>query len=462
MAVFASRITRIASEDHYLDRWSLIVVPLCLIGQVLTPGNWRTVMALWFAGALAAWFVLLRSAAKGHIGGVSATIAMLIALMACVALPPASSKDVESYALYGRMTSEYGVSPWSHTPRDFAADPFFPRISPYWSDSPSVYGPVFAVASAGVMELAKRSPLRSRIGFQALAAVALLVSVLIVSKRSSPPMAIVFVGLNPLLLTFGVNDGHCDLLAGLGIAGAVVVLTPANSKEPSVTPAAIVVAGMFIAFAVLVKVSLLPASLGAAVWLWGRRRSWWPPIVLLATVGVVVVVGFALAGGLDALEPLRSAAARHTRFSVWNPFHEVAKVTLGDGLPTQSPADRAVALAANVTVATAGLAFIWRQRRSADPVLAVIAGLAAYQLLGAYVLSWYAAWSLPALTLEWRSRTAALVMGHASLVAIAYLNGYLASMVLTGVLGWLAARWWRSRKQKDEQGKLPRPILARP
>ena len=57
-------------------------------------------------------------------------------LVLAVIVPPMQSNDVWSYATYGRMVSEYQVSPYRHAPADFPGDPVAARSSDFWRDSP--------------------------------------------------------------------------------------------------------------------------------------------------------------------------------------------------------------------------------------------------------------------------------------------------------------------------------------
>jgi hypothetical protein len=143
---------------------------------------------------------------------------------------------------------------------------------------------------------------------------------------------------------------------------------------------------------------------------------------------------------MDALGPLRDATGRHTRFSFWNPLHNLISNHTAAGLPTHSTADGIISTLAGMTVVIVGLLLQWRHRRDVDAAVAVVVGLVVYQLFGAYVLSWYAAWSLPALALAAGSRTHLLSMAHGSWVAIAYFSGYGAmAVVVIAIAVWFLA-----------------------
>ena len=167
-----------------------------------------------------------------------------------------------------------------------------------------------------------------------------------------------------------------------------------------------------------------------------------------------------MSGFSESLQPLSDASNRHTRFSLWNPVHTALANHLGSGPPMLGPADPIVAKLAAIVVAVVGLMLIYRHRKDATSYVVVVVALVAYQVLGAYVLAWYVAWSFPALALSWRSRTAAVAMGHASWVAIAYLNGYLAIVLVAGLMVWLLWRRYRGQPAFPWVNSDDRSILS--
>ena len=393
-----------------------------------------------FVAGLGAWSWLVRLQGRRGLSAWFVSTLVLALVVAAVAFPPATSKDVNSYALYGRMVSVYHASPYTHLPQDFSGDVWFPRLSYFWTDAPSVYGPVFTAVAAVATWVVGESFLGGRLAFQVVAAASLLLAAALVARRTGWARAGIVVAANPLLLTFGVNDAHCDVLAGALVVAAVLGLTAMRPAR----------AGVLLAGAAMVKISLVPALPGAFVWLWARHGARAAARFAAVAVGVLVV-GFALCGGADVLRPLGAATARITRFSLWNPVHQL--------LPGDAGA-RSVSTFASGLVALVGGAWIVRRRHDPSPVPSLVAGLVAYQLLGAYVLAWYACWALPALAIVggrwWR-----VVMAHASWLAIAYSSGYAAAVLPVALVGW-----WLARRRDRAEAPPPRapdaPILAGP
>jgi hypothetical protein len=117
--------------------------------------------------------------------------------------------------MYGRMVATHHVSPYTHIPAEFPSDPALARVAPGWRDAPSLYGPGFTVLSAGIMTGAGTSGLAARVGFQAVAAAAVLAMGSVLIRRRVPGAALAAVLLNPLVLVWVVNGGHNDAVVGL-------------------------------------------------------------------------------------------------------------------------------------------------------------------------------------------------------------------------------------------------------
>jgi hypothetical protein len=155
-------------------------------------------------------------------------VAVLLHLLAVV-IPLFLSRDVYSYAIYGRMVSVYGVNPYVEIPASFLRDPVYPLVSVDWIDSTSVYGPAFVAVSAGLTKLIS-SPPAIVVGFKALAAVASLGTMVLAAagaRRVAPKraaFAAALVGWNPVIVFHGVAGGHNDALVGLALAAGVLLI----------------------------------------------------------------------------------------------------------------------------------------------------------------------------------------------------------------------------------------------
>ncbi len=128
--------------------------------------------------------------------------------------PLLMSTDVFSYVAYGRIGALYGANPYFHGPNAIALDPSYPFIAARWAATPTVYGPLFTALS---YLLAPLSLAWNVLAYKAIAAISSLVIVAVVwlaarLRDLDPVRAVVIVGLNPVILVYGVGGGHNDLL----------------------------------------------------------------------------------------------------------------------------------------------------------------------------------------------------------------------------------------------------------
>jgi hypothetical protein len=382
---------------------ALGVAALASVGALIrSPVDWPGVSLACLVVAFAALAVLVASE-RARPTLRRAPVLVLTGLLLCIAVvvPPRRSTDVWAYAMYGRLVAHHHVSPYTHSAADVPDDPVARRVAPVWKSSPSVYGPVFTALSAAGMAVAGTSALAARLYFQVLAALAVGAALVLIDRRTRDPMALAFLGVNPLTIVSVVNGSHNDALLGLAILVAALLAMDRKAAW----------AGVAIAVGALVKVSaVLPAVL-LLVWVL-LAQGLAAALTFGVAAAVLVGVGIAGAGGMDALAPVREASSRLTTGSVWHrPFRSLS--------PSGRPAV-ARRLSALATAAVVGLTALLGARRARlrSPVPLLIAGLLAFMLLGSYVAPWYVAWSLPLLALGWRSPLSWVAAGHAGLLLL--------------------------------------------
>jgi len=342
--------------------------------------------------------------------------AALVAL--CVVLPPAGSKDVASYALYGRMVSEYGENPYTTVPDDHPEDPWYPDVSTRWRQTPSVYGPAFTVLSAAITGAGGEHRTLIRVLFQASAGLALLAGAAMVARLTGDAAATAFVALNPVLLASVVNGGHNDALVGAAVLGAVLA---ARRRWWAA-------AGVLLALGAGVKVAAVLAVPALAAWAWqrhGRRAG----VTVAATATGLLALAHLAFGPFAVAKALAEAGQQHSRSSVWNGAFAVAP-------------DRLVGFVA--VAASIGLGAVLVRRHLADrhPEAVVASALIGYLLLGAYVLPWYHAWVLLPAALVWRSRLALGTVAASAVLLLGYTwqpgDGGAVAAALQAVSRWVA------------------------
>ncbi|MGH2891692.1 MAG: glycosyltransferase 87 family protein [Solirubrobacteraceae bacterium] len=182
-------------------------------------------------GAIAALVLMFLSyaAVVALSGQLSARVVItaILAVHAVVLLaPPLASTDIFSYQAYARMGGVYGINPYTHGPWAINPDAVFPYVGRQWSYIPSAYGPVFTVFS---YLLAPLTIATSVFAYKSIAALASLALVAVVWRCArlrgiEPVKAAALVGLNPLLVIYGVGGGHNDLLMLLAMVGGVYAI----------------------------------------------------------------------------------------------------------------------------------------------------------------------------------------------------------------------------------------------
>lgn len=425
------------SSESVLNR-STVLTSVLLTGalgvlivvQIVLKVDIRWLTGLAFVATTACWILIVRAATRGRLAPKVIAVGLGLTALVCVALPPGSSTDVNSYAMYGHMVANLDASPYLNAPEDFPGDPWLERVSPFWADSPSVYGPVFTYVSAAVLSVTD-SFTGARIGFQLIALASYLAVVALLWFRTKRLDATLLFAANPIVLAFGINDAHCDLLLGLLVLAAVPLL---DHKRW-------IWAGVLIGLAVLIKISAIPVIAGAFIWALGHKQVR-GAIVTAATSVVVSLAGLASVGIGNYLQAMSQVSSRQSRFSVWSPFHGLL-----DELTPWAPSttNSITSLVALASVAVVGLLLIWKGSALATSAISLTGGLVAYQVVGAYTLAWYVLWALPALALLWaldrsdngltRGQVVAVIaIGFASWTALAYFSGYFAVVAIVGVV----------------------------
>jgi alpha-1,6-mannosyltransferase len=140
--------------------------------------------------------------------------------------PPLFSTDVFSYQMYARLFATYHLNPYTHGPTAVTTDPLYYYIGAKWIYTPSVYGPLFTLASGA---LAGASITASEFVFKVVAALASCGTLLLIwrcarLRNVNPTRAIALFGLNPLVTLYGVGGGHNDLLMLLFTTASIYAL----------------------------------------------------------------------------------------------------------------------------------------------------------------------------------------------------------------------------------------------
>jgi alpha-1,6-mannosyltransferase len=390
-----------AAQTDSLSPESVRPIPTSLAGAFGTNGpdlhvvGAIVVLALMFVS----YVVVVRAADRLSGRAVLMSIAALYALV--LLAPPLLSTDVFSYQAYGRIGAVYGANPYLDGPHAIALDPLFPYIGAKWSYIPSAYGPVFTTLSYMIAPL---SIAASVLAYKSIAVVASLAIVALVWNAArlrglNPVKAAALVGLNPLLVVYGLGGGHNDLLMLLPLVAGVYVIL--NHRDR--------LGGGLMVLAIGIKLTaalVLPFAIAAGGPHRGRGRHRDVATGAGIAAALVAALGFALFG----TGPLHLLATVHKTQSEgdWHSIPGFISTRLG-----LSPVGHVAGYA--LTLALAGIC-VWLLRRvwrgELDWIDAAGWATAAMLLTASSLLPWYVVWLLPlaALATDRRLFTVAIVI----------------------------------------------------
>jgi alpha-1,6-mannosyltransferase len=367
-------------------------------------GGLIAVLALMFVS----YTLVIRTADRLSWRAVLISIAALHALM--LLAPPLLSTDIFSYGAYGHMGALYGANPYLLGPSAIALDPLYRLVGAQWVTTPTAYGPVFTALS---YLLAPLDIAANVLVYRAIAAISSLVIVVVVWNAArlrglDPVKSVALVGLNPVIVVYGVGGGHNDLLMlAILVTGAYALLQQRRRAGGALIVAAAAVkltAGLLLPFA-------LAGSDGHRDGVRGRRG-----ILIGAGLAAALIAapGLAMFGTgpvhlVDTLQTIQNHGGA-------NSIPGFISTRLGLGEP--SIATRLV-LAAGFAISC-----LWLLRRVWMGELDWItgAGWATVALLitTGFLLPWYVAWLLPlaALSSDRRLSLAAILMTGIGLTSL--------------------------------------------
>jgi hypothetical protein len=432
-----------ASHDNFYPRW--MAGPL----GGLWPGfsDNGTTLRYWFSGAIVlmyvAYGVVLKGSARVQPRWIVATVVAVHAVF--ILSPPLALTDIFNYINYGRMEWVHHLNPYTTIPiLEPHDDPSYALSN--WHQLLSPYGPLFTMLTFLVV------PLGVAASFWALKfvlAAASLATLLLVYKSArllgrDPVWAVAMVGLNPIVLVWGLGGDHNDFVMMLCIMLAFYLMLRARESErarpqrprlrewivPPSPPllgagaAFVVAAGLKASAAVLIPVVLAG--------LLSYRRA-------LAQVLAGMVLAALVVGGLSLLAfglhipDLSTQSRLVTSESVPN------LIGLAIGAGGETLALHKVMTATLIVSVAACCWYAWRPRRRGDgsaadgPGIAertiVACGWASIALLVtlSWVLPWYVLWVLPlaALSASRWLRGVALALGVYLIIAWAPASGLL-------------------------------------
>jgi hypothetical protein len=379
-------------------------------------------------------------------------IAAVVAVHAIFFLaPPLALTDIFNYVNYGRMEVVHSLNPYTSIPiLEPHSDPSYDLSN--WHQLLSPYGPLFTLLTFAVVPLGVAASFWVLKGVLALASLATLLLVWKCARLlgRDPVMAIVLVGLNPIVLVWGLGGDHNDFLMVFFIVLAFYLLLLTRDRLAKGKPA---------------TAAMADAGGGEAVAAARERsrrspRDWLLPLCppeIGAGAAVITATAIKASGGvlipivLAAMlrSPRRLAQVALGMLIAGVVTTAVSLAAFGLHIPDLSTQSRLVTNVSvpnliGLAVGSGGETETLHKLLSAALVLSIVlccvqaarrrgpitaAGWASVALLVtlSWVLPWYVLWVLPmaALSSSRRLRVAALVLGAYLIIAWAPASGLL-------------------------------------
>lgn len=322
-----------------------------------------------------------------------AALAAVLALHVVFALaPPLYSADVFGYIDFDRLWELYGLDPYTH---GAAAAPH-DAVTPFtrWHDIPSPYGPLFTALGYPLAHVSVPVALWTYKAVAGLAGLACCALTWVITRRAGrdPLPATLFVGLNPLLLAYGIGGAHNDLLLTALVLGGVALA--ASDRER--------LAGAQLALATGLKAS---AGLTLPFMLLGARRR--GAVVIGAAVGGALVVALAV------------ALFGHQAFGFVTQLYGQQEIVARRSVPSQISGllghpglASGVRIGAIVFAAASLIWLLWRTYLGMQWIAAAGWATLAVLVSSVWLLPWYIVWALPlaAVSGDRRLRVATLAL----------------------------------------------------
>jgi hypothetical protein len=344
--------------------------------------------------SLVAWTLLvLLGWARGSLPKAAVIGAICLTIGAAVSAPSNQSKDVFSYAMYGRIVTVYHENPFSMYPVHFEGDPMRRQVGQLWQRTPDIYGPAFTAMMASLAPVNGESTFRVRFSYQLIAAAALAAILWLLWRRTGSVLVLAFVGLHPLATVSVVNGGHPDALVGLGVLLGVLLAMERR----------VLLAALAFAFATACNFTTVTVPIVMAVWAW--RRWTRKEVVEFSTISVGLgALPYFFLGGWIA--NAREHSQLLSRQSLWNAVLSIANVR--SHIPNGS----------TLVVGVLMLLVLWRQARLPNPEAAAAAALIVFVVASPWVMPWYGFAALPLVALKKPNLLAWVIALDAGLILV--------------------------------------------
>lgn len=364
----------VPASEHGLPAW--MAGPLGGLAPTISQTQFTVLLAV----MVAAWIVLL--ATGGDLGARWVIGAIVLCHLLFAIAPPLLSKDVFNYIGFARLQVLHGQNPFTVALDQFDSGYRYTEVIPPGDP----YGPLFGAVTYPLALLSEPVAMWIVKLVTAAASLGLVRLVWSCAKRlgRDPLAAVVWVGLNPILLVYAVGGGHNDLLMLLLLTAAVALAL--DRREGAATISVIAAAAIKVSALVVLPFLLLDSR--------ERRR-----VALAALAGAAVFVA------------LSAAAFQGHALGMLTVLHRQQLAVLPGSLPAEAArlvglrgVTSDVRLASRLAIVATVVWLAWRVwRRRTDWITASGVAMIVLASIATWLVEWYAIWSLPFAALS-RSR----------------------------------------------------------
>jgi hypothetical protein len=383
---------------------TLSIAAILLTVQWLTPTERASILIV----SLVSWVLLIalgwtrRSLPKWGVFG-----AIAVTLTLAVVTPSYQSKDVYSYAMYGRILAVHHHSPYDSYPMHFEGDPMRRHVSEVWQRTPDIYGPVFTGIMGGLAPIIGQSMFLTHFTYQLIALAAVGAMLWLLWKRTRNPLVLAFIGLHPLLAVSVVNGGHPDALIALSFLCAFLFALERK----------VVLCALALAFGIAINFSVVVVAVALGVWAywrWSKREVF---TLAAISLGLGAVPYLFLSGWIQNAHEHQQLISRQ---SIWYPLASVLTKTGWFSIGSLSPSQLNTVMP-NGTTLVAGVLLVFvlvRYTRRPTPDVAMAAAMAAFLVTSPWVMPWYAFAAFPFLAMRKPTLLAWAVALYSALILI--------------------------------------------
>lgn len=362
--------------------------------------NFSYAFSALFVAMLLAYGMVLACARSISMRAITIAIAVMYGFI--LLGPQLELSDIFNYLGYARLGALHGLNPYTHVIANEQYDPVSLFVS--WHNWSSPYGPLFTLLTYPIGGLSLASSYWAMKATMVLLSAGLVALVWQCARQlgRDPRFAVLFVGVNPIVLIYEVGGFHNDPVMLVPALGAVSLLLARRYRW----------AGAALAAAIAVKftaVLLLPFLMIAAR---PARRS------LQVALGTLVA-GIPLAAASFAAFgfALPNAADQST---IVTPLSVVNLLGVAFGLGGSTPHVQEAAKLVLVVLA-AGLVFLAARRGRPDWLSG--AGWATLALLFcmSWLMPWYVIWALPLVALSTSPALRRVTLVFTAFAAVSFL-----------------------------------------